>query len=155
MRDGLKYVAMALLIFSFFCVMSRIDFVVHSTLCDYGLQFSYEWALEYWVLYPATFVIFASAAGFMFWLGSRKTLRDLKISAAIVATVIILMIGGLQDVMFFVFWAGGLPSADVVWWWTPWRHILGSWSSVSQIASTLLALSATILLWTQTIRKRT
>jgi len=155
MRDGLKYAAIALLVLSFFCIMSRIDFVVHGTLYDYGLQFSYEWALEYWVLYPAAFVIFALAAGLMFWLGSSKTPRDLKISAAITATIIILMIGGLQDVMFFVLWAGGLPPADVVWWWNPWRYILGSWSSVSQIASMLLALSATILLWTQTIRKRT
>jgi len=155
MKDGLKYAAIAVLILSFFCIMSRIDFIVHGTLYDYGLHFSYDWALEYWVLYPAAFVIFALAAGFMFWLGSGKTPRDLKFSAAIAATVIILMIGGLQDLMFFVLWAGGLPPAEVVWWWNPWRHILGSWSSGSQIASSLLALIATALLWKQTLRERT
>ena len=78
MKDGLKYAAIAVLILSFFCIMSRIDFIVHGTLYDYGLHFSYDWALEYWVLYPAAFVIFALAAGFMFWLGSGKTPRDLK-----------------------------------------------------------------------------
>ena len=154
MRDIFKYTAIALLVLSFFCIMSRIDFIVHSTLYEYGLQFSYSWALEYWVLYPGIFVIFSLTTGFMFWLGSKKTARDFKISVAIVATVILLAAGGLQDIMFFVLWAGGLPPVDVIWWWNPWRHILGTWSSTSQIVSASLALSATLILWIQTIRKR-
>ena len=54
----------------------------------------------------------------MYWLGSNRTLKDLKISLGLFATVNILMIGGLQDLMFFTFWTNGLPPDNVVWWWT-------------------------------------
>lgn len=150
-RNALKGVAIALTVFTFFCIMSRIDYLVHSRLYKFGLQFSYEWAIEYWILYTFMYVIFSLAIGLMFWLGSDRTLRDCKISIAIVATVVLLTIGGLQDLLFFVLWAGGLPLPNVVWWWNPWQHILGTWNSISQIISASLSLFGATLLWIQTI----
>jgi hypothetical protein len=53
-------------------------------------------------------------------------------------TVALLSIGGLQDILFFVLWGGGLPQNSVVWWWMPWAGIFGTWNSVLQVSLTLL-----------------
>jgi len=127
--------------------MSRIDFIVHGTLYRYGLRFSYEWANEYWFTYSATFIAFSGIIGLMYWLGSSKTVKDLKISVGLVVTVNILMIGGLQDVLFYVLWCGGLPANDVVWWWIPWSHFFGTWNSLMQIILTSFTFSTTAFLW--------
>jgi len=155
MSDASKGVAVAFSIFLFFCLMSRIDFIIHETLYNYGLQFSYDWAADYWVIYTATFVAFSIIISLMYWLGSNKSVGDLKFSLTLLATVNILMIGGLQDIMFFVFWAGGLPPNDVVWWWIPWSGLFGTWTSLMQIIFSALALSATIILWIRITHEKT
>lgn len=147
MSNVLKGVLVALSLFAFFCLMSKIDFIVHGTLYDYGLQFSFEWAIDYWIVYTVAFVVFSVIVSLMYWLGSKKTMKDLKFSLALLATVNILMMSGLQDVMFYILWAGGLPPNDVVWWWVPWFYIVGTWTTPMQILLTLAGISVTTLLW--------
>ena len=151
MSNVLKGVLVILSLFAFFCLMSKIDFIVHGILYNYGLQFSFEWAIDYWVVYTVAFVIFSVIVSLMYWLGSEKTMKDLKLSLALLATVNILMISGLQDVMFYILLAGGLPPNDVVWWWVPWFHIVGTWTTPMQILLTLAGISVTTLLWTMLI----
>jgi hypothetical protein len=55
----LRGLAAALLIFAFFCIMSRIDSIVHRTLYGCGLRFSYEWASGYWPCYDVCFILFS------------------------------------------------------------------------------------------------
>ncbi|MFQ6068628.1 MAG: hypothetical protein ACE5KD_03695 [Candidatus Bathyarchaeia archaeon] len=153
MPSALKGFAVALSIFTFFCLMSRIDFIVHGTLYRHGLQFSYEWANEYWAIYTAIFVVFSVIIGVIYWLGSNKSVEDLKFSIALIATVNILMIGGLQDIMVYVFWAGGLPPNNVVWWWVPWNYLLGTWNSFMQIILATLTVFLTVFLWIRMLRK--
>jgi hypothetical protein len=147
MPDTLKGGAVALSIFLYFSLMSRIDFIVNSTLYDHGLQFSYAWALDYWTVYTAVFVLFSVTISLTYWLGSGKTTKDLKLALGILTTVVLLMLGGLQDVLFFILWSGGLPPNNVVWWWVPWVHILGTWTSITQMAVTTTTLVAVALLW--------
>ncbi|MGQ9507022.1 MAG: hypothetical protein ACUVTB_04070 [Candidatus Bathycorpusculaceae bacterium] len=45
----------------------------------------------------------------------------------------LLSLGGLQDFLWFVFWGGGLPGGDVVWWWVPWFGLFGFWDSFLQL----------------------
>ena len=149
----LKGVALIILILSFFCLMSRIDYIVHGILYDYGLIFSYDWAIGYWVTYNLTFLAFSIIVSFSYWFGSNKTVKDLKFSIALLVTINALMIGGLQDIMFFVFWAGGLPPNNVVWWWAPWRYVLGTWTSVTQIGFTALMICGAAFAWTLAIKK--
>jgi hypothetical protein len=149
----LKGLAVALLIFTFFCLMSKIDSIVHRTLYNYGLKFSYQWANEYWLTYNATFFAFSIIMAVTYWLGSSKTLEDLKVSAGLSATVIILAVGGLQDILFYALWGNGLPPNDVVWWWMPWNGILGAWFSSMQVALVVSALSITALLWVRILRR--
>lgn len=132
------------LILLFFTLMSRIDYIVHATLYQYGLQFSYAWANSYWFTYNALFVLFAVMAGLTYWLASNKTMRDLKLSFALLGTIMFLALGGLQDILYFTLWGGGLPPTSVVWWWVPWNNILGTWNSSMQISFTIIMSFASI-----------
>ncbi len=152
MPNTLKGFAVAVSIFSFFCLMSRIDFIVNNILYGYGLQFSYVWANEYWTTYTCTFIAFSLAIGLVFWLSSGKTIRDLEISIGLIATVNLLMIGGLADIMFYIFWSGGLPPNGVNWWWISWSHVFGIWTSSMQIHLFIMVLSIVLVLWTRIIR---
>jgi hypothetical protein len=154
MSAASKSFAVVLTIFSFFCLMSRMDFIVNGVLYRYGLQFSYEWATEYWAVYTLSFIFFSATVGFMYWLGSNKTSRDLKISLGLFVTVNLLMIGGLQDLMFFIFWANGLPPDNVVWWWSPFIRFFGIWNSSMQIIFTISVCFVNVPLWMYILRKR-
>ena len=147
MRPVLKGLGVALSIFLYFCLLSRIDFIVHGDLYHYGLQFSYEWANAYWITYFVVYAYFSLVIAFIYWLASNKTRKDLKISLGLVATVNLLLIGGLADIIFFSFWAGGLPPDNVVWWWTPWYHIFGVWTSSMQIVLMILMSLVVVFMW--------
>ena len=149
MRTVLKGLGVILSIFVYFCLMSRIDFIVHQDLYNYGLQFSYEWANEYWIAYFASYAYFSIVIGFINWLASNRTRKDLKVSLGLIATVNLLLIGGLADIIFFSLWAGGLPPDSVMWWWVPWYQIFGVWTSSMQIV--LMAFMSLIVafMWTK------
>ena len=149
MRTFLKGFGVALSIFLYFCLLSRIDFIVHQDLYNYGLQFSYKWANEYWITYFASYAYFSIVIGFIYWLASNRTRNDLKISVGLIATVTLLQIGGLADIIFFSLWAGGLPPDSVTWWWMPWYPVFGVWTSSMQIV--LMAFMSLIVafMWTK------
>jgi hypothetical protein len=147
MRPAFKCLGVALSIFLYFCLLSRIDFIVHGDLYHYGLRFSYEWANEYWITYFAAYAYFSIVIGFIYWLASNRTKKDLRISIGLAATVNLLLIGGLADIIFFSLWAKGLPPDNVVWWWTPWHRILGVWTSSMQIALMVLMSLAVVFMW--------
>jgi hypothetical protein len=134
------------LILSFFVLMSRIDYIVHSTLYNYGLRFSYDWANSYWLTYNCIFIAFGAALSFAFWVASDKTKRSAKLSLAILGSITLLTLGGLQDILFFVLWGQGLPQTSVVWWWMPWAGIIGTWNSSLQVLLTALTSGAGIAL---------
>jgi len=141
-----------MLVFLFFSLMSRIDFIVHTMLYNYGLYFSYEWAYEYWVVYCTTFFTFSFLIGFVYWLGSNKNKQDRKISIALTTSTSLLFIGGTADMMVFILWVGRLPPENVVWWWVPWYHIFGVWTTSMQLIFTAMILLIIALLWVQTMK---
>jgi len=147
MRSIIKGLGVTLSILLYFCLLSRIDFIVHGDLYHYGLQFSYEWANKYWITYFAIYAYFSTAMGFIYLLASNRTKKDLKISIGLVATVNLLQIGGLADILFFILWAGGLPPDNVAWWWTPWFQIFGVWTTSMQIALMALTFLAVVFMW--------
>ncbi len=147
MRNTSKGITIGLIIVSFFLLMSKMDFIVHRTLYNHGLVFSYEWALEYWAIYVSIFVAFSVMISSIYWLGSNKSSKDLEFSIGTFASVNLLMIGGLQDIMFFIFWADGLPLTGVTWWWSPWVYVFGTWNTTMQIALALASTCVVIVLW--------
>ncbi|MFQ5999151.1 MAG: hypothetical protein ACE5J6_00095 [Candidatus Bathyarchaeia archaeon] len=147
MRTVLKGLGVALSIFLYFCLLSRIDFIVHGDLYHYGLQFSCEWANEYWITYFVAYAYFSIVIGFMYWLASNRTRKDLKVSLGLIATVNLLLIGGLADIIFFGLWAGGLPPDSIVWWWVPWYQIFGVWTSSIQIVLMVFMSLVVVFMW--------
>jgi len=141
-----------MLVFLFFSLMSRIDFIVHTTLYNYGLHFSYEWAYEYWIVYCTIFFTFSFLTGFMYWLGSNKNDQDRKVSIALTTSMSLLFVGGTADIMVFVLWVGRLPPESVIWWWVPWYRIFGVWTTSMQLAFAALSFLIIALLWVRTIQ---
>ncbi len=142
-----KAFALVFFIFLFFLFMSRIDFIVNSVLYNYGLVFSYNWANTYWLTYNFTFVVFSAMASFVYWLGSRKTSCDKKVVVALLVTINLLALGGLQDILYFSIWAGGLPVNSVVWWWSQWKGVFGTWNSLLQLELMFGMMGFSVLAW--------
>lgn len=142
-----RLIVLVLFIGLFFSFMARIDFVVNATLYDYGLVFSYNWAIPYWTTYYTIFMVFSLIVGFIYWVGSLKAVYDMKVAVALFATINSLAISGLQDVLYFIFWAGGLPPNNVVWWWSHWISVFGTWNSVMQVALTVIAIAISTSIW--------
>ena len=74
---ALKGLVLCFLVFSFFILMSGLDFVVHGVLYDYGLCFSHDWAVPYWTFFRISLglLVFAVAAVTVVGYGSYKKAR--------------------------------------------------------------------------------
>ena len=143
----MKFVPFAIFVFSFFLFMSRIDFIVNSVLYNYGLVFSYNWANTYWLTYNFTFFVFSAMAAFVYWLSSRNTSSDNRVVVALLVTINLLALGGLQDILYFLIWDGGLPANNVVWWWSQWKGAFGTWNTLLQLELMIGMLGVSILAW--------
>ncbi len=140
-----KAIILVLVIGLFFAIMARVDFVVHAMLYNHGLEFSYDWAYQYWIAYDAVFVAFSVMAGLTYWLSSQRTIRDGKAAIALAVTINLLVLGGLEDVLYFA-WNGNLPAVSEVWWWSPWTNVFGTWNSVMQITMLITMVAASALI---------
>lgn len=147
MKAVYKAAFVTAVVFVFFCLMSKFDFIVHEKLYNYGLFFSYEWALDYWITYWSAFIVFSVIITVMYWLGSGKTMGDLMFSLTVCLTINLLMIGGVQDLLFFLLWGDGLPGYEVVWWWSPWIYVFGTWNSSMQLVLSSLIVSVNVFIW--------
>jgi hypothetical protein len=149
---ALKGFVLCFLIFLFFVFMSGLDFVVHGVLYGYGLRFSFDWAFLYWNVYACVFFAFGLAMSFVYWLGSGRSWRDLKVSFGLFLSVCLLFFGGLADVLWFMFWGAGLPSDNVVWWWMPWYRVFGFWNSFAQLVLLFCTFGVLFLFWFLALR---
>lgn len=137
----------ALMVFLFFFLMSRIDFIVNGVLYSFGLRFSNAWYFGYWTSYVAIYVLFSVILSATYWVGSCKANRDIKVAISLFLSIIFLVIGGLQDIMFYVFWAGGLPPNNVNWLWIPEIGLVGTWNSQDQIFLTTAMICTVSAIW--------
>jgi len=147
-----KCSALCFLVFLFFVFMSCLDFVVHGVLYGYGLRFSYGWAVFYWWVFGGVFFVFSVVVGFVYWLGSGRSRRDVEVGFGLFLSVCLLFCGGLADVLWFVFWGGGLPGDGVVWWWMPWFGVFGFWNSSAQLFLLCGVSVLVVLLWVLILR---
>jgi hypothetical protein len=138
----------------FFVLMSKIDYIVHATLYQYGLQFSYDWANTYWLTYNLVYFAFGLTLAFAYYVGSQKAMPNKKIAIAIFGSISLLAFCGLQDLLFFVLWAGSLPPDTLVWWWSMWAPVFGTWNSQMQIALTGLGFACVTATWILTFYRK-
>ena len=141
------------IVFLFFLITAKIDYYVNDTLYQYGLRFSYRWATGYWLAYTSEFMIFACMTVFVYWLGSQKTRCDLKVTVALVTTIVLLAIGGFQDILFFAVWEeNGFPPNSVDWWWS-WLHgVFGIWNTMMQIGLVAAIMGVSAVVWWLALR---
>ncbi|MBS7616180.1 hypothetical protein KEJ45_03145 [Candidatus Bathyarchaeota archaeon] len=112
------------------------------------MRFSFDWASFYWAVYGGVFTVFGFAVGFVYWLGSGRSCESAKVGLGLFFSVFLLFLGGLTDVFWFVFWdGGGLPSAEVAWWWMPWFRIFGFWNSYAQLGLLAVAFLVVCVFW--------
>ena len=127
--------------------MGRLDFIVNSNLYKFGLVFSYDWANSYWLAYDLTFFVFSVMVAYIYWFGCPKQTCDKKIVVALLVTINALALGGLEDILYFVLWGGGLPAGGVVWWWSMWKGFFGTWNSIMQVELTLGTAALSVVTW--------
>jgi len=58
-------------------------------------------------------------------------------------------VAGTADIMVFVLWVGRLPPENVMWWWAPWYHIFGVWTSSMQLVFAAIVFLGIAFVWTQ------
>jgi len=92
---------------------------------------------------------FSFLIGFMYWLGSNKNKRDRKVSVALTISLNLLAVAGTADIMVFVLWVGRLPPENVMWWWAPWYHIFGVWTTSMQLIFAAIIFLFIVFVWTQ------
>ena len=100
-------------------LLTRIDYLVHAILYDYGLTFSYVWANEYWLLYALSYQLLIILL--ILWNKNKYFF--------IAAEVFVLT--ATQDLIYFGVWAGSFPTTN--WWWASFYNLLGFWSTFDQI----------------------
>ena len=150
----LRGVVLILFLFVFFVIASGLDFIVNRVLYNFGLKFSFGWAIPYWLLYDGLFLIFGVSVSFAYWLGSNRNHKNVKFTFYLFFSVVLLIFGGLVDVIFFIFWGGGLPDFSVVWWWTPWYALLGFRNSLLQLLLLSAVTLIVVLMWIQAFKNK-
>jgi hypothetical protein len=112
----------------FLVVLTGIDWVVHSVLYDFGLEFSYSWANPYWVFLGLCFVAAGAVAEMSYFLHRRIDRKVFLRGSLIFWTVLSQTLSGNLDLLWFLFnylfkgvW---FPAWDAVWWWH-WGSLLG------------------------------
>ena len=114
-----------LLFFVSVLVFTRMDFLVHSTLYNYGLIFSLDWALEYWFLYCLLYQLVIVCL----------TLWTKNPYFFVAAQVFVFT--ATQDLVFFGLWEGWFPSGE--WTWMLWYDFFGGWNTLNQIVLSVAA----------------
>jgi len=62
---------------------------------------------------------------------------------------VMLVFGGLADVLFFIFWGGDLPDFSVIWWWASQYALFGFWNSLLQLLLLSAVILIVVLMWIQ------
>jgi len=125
--------------------IAYIDFIVNRTLYDYGLKFSWSWAIPYWSALWTTFLIIAALVMTTYWIRREETLRNARTAVLLGITVILTSLN--FDLLWFAYlWR--LPAWNEVWWWYPFYWLLGlKWTTFHQVAFTVAVDSILAGLW--------
>jgi hypothetical protein len=107
----------------------------------------------YWLTYNLVYLAFSLSLATCYYIGSEKNRQTKRIALAIFISIAVLAVCGLQDMLFFVLWSDSLPPDTLVWWWSMWAHVFGTWNSKMQLALTTLGFMCVVATWILTIFK--
>ena len=124
-----------------------IDYIVHRQLYSYGLVFSFDWAIPYWIALTVLFITVGFQTSASYWVSRRETARNKATGAMLGLTVIWVYIGGYIDLLWWVF-DRSFPPTDLEWWWSPFHWALGlDWRTGDQLVYTLVMTIILAILW--------
>lgn len=132
--------------------ISDIGWLVHSEFIKkFGLVFSMEWAIRYWI--DEMLVVFGLGlmVGLGYWI-FRVDSKKHRTTAIILAlsTCWQWMSGFFDWIWFFIDWINGypLPALDKLWYWNPFYWGLGiHWTTFHHICLTIIMESVLLLIW--------
>lgn len=142
-------------------LVTCLDYIVHTWLYDYGLQFSYSWALPYWTILTLIFITLAFVSASAYNIDRKRKFIHITIPPkkrkiiAVFSTILIEYFAGFLDTIFMgiralfghgVNWTGN-------WWWSPFSWILSHWDLQRNIALNLVGLIILCIVWIWANRK--
>jgi len=136
-------------------IASSIDFIVHDTLYYYGLIFSYNWAIPYWIALFLLFLIFGLLGAISYNI-DRENVSKVKL-ALIVITIIGEYIGGILDTIVFstqVILRNTPNPQDIVWWWSPYKYIFGTWNLITNVILNVIIIVILGVAWNYILNKK-
>ena len=133
--------------------VTGIDFIVHSTLYDYGLIFSNTWAVPYWTLLGLVFfgLAFCSVSAYNI---DRKKINIYK-SILVFITIIAEHNGGILDTLWFVIYRilnGNWGGAFGNWTWHPYSTI-GFYNLYSNLTLNVIVIVILTIAWYWVLRR--
>lgn len=121
---------------------------MHEVLYNYGLRFSYDWAIPYWYLLTLLFWSIALIGVSAYYIDREKV--DKAESLAIFGTLLIEYHGGFLDTIFFTIERlirGTWGNAYNNWWWHPFSSIFGYWDLNLNVILNIICLIAIGITW--------
>ena len=144
----LWFIVMIVLLFP----ITHIGWLVHYKFrIDYGLPFSFEWAIPYFIdeMFVVASIGIASAAGY--WLLADKDVRSKVTMFLLGYTVFHQWLSGAFDWLWFIvnrIYGHPFPGLDEVWWWNPYYWAFGiEWTTEYHIWYTIIMEAILLIIW--------
>ena len=132
--------------------VTRIDFIVHNVLYQYGLNFSYEWASSYWAMLGNVFILVSALIVIAYLMGAKEINKH-TLSIGLLLGFSVYALGVNLDLLWFTVFLGELPVLSEHWWWMPMDGFLGvKWTTLHQILYTLAFNVTMIGLWVSRVK---
>ena len=126
-----------------FTVWGMVDFAVNGYKDNYlpedNLNHYWNWM---WIIgVPVTGVVLAGS----YLAGAPDTDGNILHAGGILATVVLLMVGQLED--FFYFVLNGIPFPTDDWWWMPTYDLLGTWTTEMHFINLAIFVTIVCVMW--------
>jgi len=126
-----KRIPIALFLFlAFVLVYTRMDFLIHSELYAYGLQFNQKWFGTNQIIYFFMFQLAIVVCTYI-----AQNWKFLIFTEAFV-------LSATQDLIFFTWNSFNYPVGD--WTWMPFYSWFGAWTTVHQLVFSISVLAITL-----------
>ena len=118
------------------------DYMANCIFYEHGLQFSWQWAFQWWTILTVTMAIISLLVATSYLLMREPTKRHYYTAFMIGFSIWWQQVSGNMDLIFFLFdkirgtyWIDW----DTVWWWSPFNWLFGfEWTSKNQVAMTAI-----------------
>jgi uncharacterized BrkB/YihY/UPF0761 family membrane protein len=144
-----KVLILLFLIFLVFIVLAKVDYSIEGYGGYYPPQnvVQYHWFWQWTVGIPLMALAFTAA----FWAGAPKTPRNRNIAVGIFLTTVFLIVGQLEDFLYFTVNSLPFPTGDWTWIWL--YNVFGTWTTVMHFEWLAFWILLTCGMWTLILKK--